>query len=953
MAPRRPMVATALALWIGITAGEAATATCASPVEIQQARESIERSCGCPVGRRKVFLRCARRVLSTAPQTRQCRRSALRAVVHSLCGRSARAAVCCEVRGRWPGRIVGSAKKCRRGEICATASRTPIGTREPLFLASVYDRCSERSTCLTPTAGHSVRPDVVPSVPAVPGMDGGPPRPVAAVLGPDGEVEEFVEEEVVVGPAGPAELEAFLEAYGGTVLRDGTVPSIGGSAAPRAAGSSGLYLLRIDPGRSSLDDLDANMTAAGGRGRWGFSSERGARLAALVARERGRGAGLNLVGHLDQTVIAEHPANGGGNLDAANWWWMTEDDDPTTVGDQGLSLGVVHAWKYVKYVGYPPANTPYTPLRVAVLDSGFDLDTATGVPTAGNTDYPPLPLQLDLVDNDVTAGGHGVGFSNCSGPDCWHGQMSFGACCARAGNGFGGAGTSAGWEVVPLLIKVSGDAFTAAMAVRAAVQNGADVINTSLGYVCGWWCRTFQGLKGLDSAVTLARSQGKIVVASAGNQGQDLATFDVYPCKSNGTVCVGALGVSGMAESYSNYGTAVDIWGPACFRTTVTRGSASEDGNATGEDELARFCGTSASSPFVAGVVALMKMLDRNLSYEQVRGILASTANPSPDPKVTSQGYVDAYRAVAAVRPNLPPEVVITQPAAGAVIGSEELTLIAHVRDPETPSPGWWPADFSSTVAFSSSLDGLLCSIRGDATGAGRALGCTAPRLRLGTHTLTAKATDPFGAMGQASITVTVANVPPVAFLDQPPDGAVYYTSQRITLRGAASDSDETIPEENFEWWTLLEGQPLQVWVLQGRGRAVGVVLAAGSYTVSLVVRDSQGASATASVRITVQAGPGYPTAEILQPAFRTVVAFGGTLTLYGSVSDPEDGVLPHSAMQWSSDRDGVLGTGQALPVTLSGLRCNAVTHVVTLRVTDRDGHEATDAVPVTVVDLC
>lgn len=71
------------------------------------------------------------------------------------------------------------------------------------------------------------------------------------------------------------------------------------------------------------------------------------------------------------------------------------------------------------------------------------------------------------------------------------------------------------------------------------------------------------------------------------------------------------------------------------------------------------FSGTSAASPMVAGVCALLKEVDPNLTPEQVRNILKHTARditagvnaqghaagPGPD-VATGFGLVDALRAV-------------------------------------------------------------------------------------------------------------------------------------------------------------------------------------------------------------------------------------------------------------------------------------------------------------------
>ena len=48
-----------------------------------------------------------------------------------------------------------------------------------------------------------------------------------------------------------------------------------------------------------------------------------------------------LRGRLRLAAVEERPNGAGGFLDAERWWWITEDDDLNTLGDQGLSVGVV------------------------------------------------------------------------------------------------------------------------------------------------------------------------------------------------------------------------------------------------------------------------------------------------------------------------------------------------------------------------------------------------------------------------------------------------------------------------------------------------------------------------------------------------------------------------------------------------------------------------------------
>jgi len=789
---------------------------------------------------------------------------------------------------------------------------------------------------------------IVPSLPALPGLSGGPPRPVGVILSPDGEPEEFLVNEVIFHPDSEADLDAFLVRYGGTVLRDGTPRLIDGvEPPPGLPDSTGWYIIRVDPSLSSLDDMDANLEALGFLGSWAFSSEEAARLAALAARETDLEVSPNFLMKMDQCKVCEHPDDSGGNVDFATRWWMTEDDNSTQPGDQGLSIGVIHAWQYLKYMGYPPMG-PYTPVKVATIDGGFDLDETTGLPLKGNLDYVGRPKQLDEVDGDWTAGGLGY-FAN-SPNGSWHGQGTFGASCALSGNSYGGAGTSGGWAVTPLLIKVTGDLGIVSTAVYDAIYNWADVINMSLSMECGSACVNFAGGNVLKAGIASAKNIGVIVLTSAGNDSEDIGDDDRFPCELDGAICVGAIEKNNLAADYSNYGSVVDIWAPAGFRSTVGRDStecAWCDANDTGEDELIWCNGTSCASPYLAGIAALMKMLDGSLTYSKALSILQSTANPSPHYKVTP-GYVDAYRAVAQVKPNQPPTVTITEPAAGATTSYYDPFFSADVEDPEKPNLFWGGADFSSTVVFSSDRDGELCTDSGDATGGGTTLSCTSSvmRLSLGAHTITAQVTDPFGATASTSISITVENQPTTVKITNPLDGSTYFTSQAIYLQGYAFDPDEEIYPIAVSWSSNLSGA-------LGGDYSRWVSLAAGDHTIEFKANDPWGAAAKDTITVHVLEGAGYPTAHIIVPANDTIFELGTPVAFEGKGTDPEDGDLPGSNLEWSSDRDGFLGTGKVITVSLSGTACQQVPHVITLKITDSDGHTASHSITVKVLEVC
>lgn len=86
------------------------------------------------------------------------------------------------------------------------------------------------------------------------------------------------------------------------------------------------------------------------------------------------------------------------------------------------------------------------------------------------------------------------------------------------------------------------------------------------------------------------------------------------------------------------------------------------------------------------------------------------------------------------------------------------------------------------------------------------------------------------------------------------------------------------------------------------------------------------------------------PTVQIVTPTADTLTAFGSPLTLTATATDPESGDLS-SRVQWSSDRDGLLGTGGTIVThTLS-----TGAHLITARATDDSGAAAATTVSIYV----
>jgi hypothetical protein len=800
--------------------------------------------------------------------------------------------------------------------------------------------------------------ELIPSQAELAPRPDGTRRIVGLAVGPDGMREEFVTDEVVFHPESADQLAEFLEQYNGVVMQDGTrtpPPDIEPIADDPG---SGYYLIRINPQRFDHEDLAVNLDAMDIEGEVAFSSAEAAGLAAVVVREIDRELSPNLL--VAPTSVLEHPDGTGGNVVADDWPWMSE-------SQPFYSTGVIRAWDYLRYHDLPPTPAPgetieREPPTVAVIDRGFALDESTGMPLLGNQDYfayGGAPYQYDFDANDNRAGGQNF---NIIGPierrkASWHGSKVFGVCCAQSRNLYGGAGTG-GPTVVPILLKVD-QAYSLADAIRySALWYGADVINISLGLDCGLFCGLADARDSLQNAVYTAVTFDSIVVAAAGNEGIDLAEADFVPCELDGVICVGGVNQSGAGEdivNIYNFGEAVDLWAPVGFGTdglytTVTPDSAALDANDVGLDELDTISGTSAATPFVSGIVALMRLMEPSITRHDVQNILQATANAADDPKVAS-GYVDAFRALKAIRPNQPPTVRFVEPQDGETVSYGSVRLRAAVFDPE---PGATLEDV--VVVFVSESDAAEpgCPAHLEYDSQGQPFMVCNKRFTNGdnqTHVMRVYATDPFGEIGHDTVTINVVNIPPNIEILAPDPGATFFAHQPIGLGAYINDAEQLpFPNAGVSWSSDIDGE-------LGTGWLITVNLSPGQHTVTGRAVDEMGAAAEDTIIINVLAGEGVPEAAIQSPDHGASFGPGTSIAFTATGSDPEDGMLPDSAFRWFSNVDGFLGSGTSITSELSGPNppCSQefVVHVITLEVTDADGHTITYSITVNIGQVC
>jgi hypothetical protein len=87
------------------------------------------------------------------------------------------------------------------------------------------------------------------------------------------------------------------------------------------------------------------------------------------------------------------------------------------------------------------------------------------------------------------------------------------------------------------------------------------------------------------------------------------------------------------------------------------------------------------------------------------------------------------------------------------------------------------------------------------------------------------------------------------------------------------------------------------------------------------------------------------PTGAITSPTSGASIPEGNLAWLQAMVIDPEDGFLDGDAIEWTSSRDGALGTGASLHV----YDLSQGSHTISMVATDSDGFEVADSIALTV----
>ncbi|MDZ7721612.1 MAG: S8 family peptidase [candidate division KSB1 bacterium] len=186
-------------------------------------------------------------------------------------------------------------------------------------------------------------------------------------------------------------------------------------------------------------------------------------------------------------------------------------------------------------------------------------------------------------------------------------------------------------------------------AAEWAEQQGADIITTSLGYIDWYEPSDADGdTAPITRAADLAVKKGIVVIASAGNEGNDPWTIVTPPADGDSVIAVGAVDLNGMIAGFSSRGPTADgrikpdvvAMGSNC---TLVRASGAYSNNGSG---------TSYAAPQVAAAVALILQAHPELTPMQVRQALVTTADRFTRPdNIYGFGLIDVLKAVKAFGP--------------------------------------------------------------------------------------------------------------------------------------------------------------------------------------------------------------------------------------------------------------------------------------------------------------
>ncbi len=233
---------------------------------------------------------------------------------------------------------------------------------------------------------------------------------------------------------------------------------------------------------------------------------------------------------------------------------------------------------------------------IAIIDTGVD---------SNHAELSPLLLDgYNTIDNnEATDDDHG------------HGTHVAGIAAAQTDNGTGVASSSFYSQILPVKVLNQvgvGTYADVAEGIIFSADEGSRILNLSLG--------GNSDSQTLERAVEYAKEKGSILVAAAGNNGNDAP---VYPAAYTGVLAVSASDENDELASFSSFGSNIFVAAPGVSITSTDLG-----------DSYTSKHGTSMSAPHLSGTLGLLLAKEEDLTNTQLLSLVKESAD-----KVGSESY--------------------------------------------------------------------------------------------------------------------------------------------------------------------------------------------------------------------------------------------------------------------------------------------------------------------------
>ncbi len=294
-------------------------------------------------------------------------------------------------------------------------------------------------------------------------------------------------------------------------------------------------------------------------------------------------------------------------------------------------------------------------------------------------------------------------------------------------------------------------------------------------------------------------------------------------------------------------------------------------------------------------------------------------------------GVLGSAAILLAVQVSEAPVVEILAPEEGLIAYSDTavdlLGLVSDDLDDLDTLVVWWDSDLDGPISPESAADES-----GQVSGSAL--------LGEGTHGITLSAEDSTGALGTASVSITVfpANTEPSCEITAPEDGSADVAGTEVTFTGFISDTEDPIADLVVSWTSDLDGD-LDAFNRHEGGEVELVVddLSLGTHTITLAAQDTGGFSCSEAISYTVGSNP---VIVIDDPENDSISSAGEAIRFQATVTSathsPQD-----LTMTWVSDVNGLFSSDGANSGGIASFESSELSqgaHTVTVTATDTDG---------------